>query len=203
MKIVVKIGGAALDNSELLPKCARAVADLARDGHQVAVVHGGGAALTRTLAQVGKKSEFLHGLRVTDPETRDYAVMVLAGQINKLLVAAMSRVGQPAIGLCGGDGMTFRARKKKMNGYDLGYVGEIVSVDPRWLEAIWAHGAVPVISSIAIGPEGFTVRDPCFTVDNTAWWPKAWATFIPKPWPRFRASHPTCEIARPRSKGSP
>jgi acetylglutamate kinase len=154
VKIVVKIGGAALDNSDLLQKCARAVADLARDGHRVAVVHGGAAALTRTLAQVGKKSEFLHGLRVTDPETRDYAVMVLAGQINKLLVAALSRVGQAAIGLCGGDGMTFRARKKKMNGYDLGFVGEIVSVDPRWLEAIWANSAVPVISSIAIGPEG-------------------------------------------------
>ena len=76
------------------------------------MVHGGGAALTRMLAQMGKQSEFIDGLRVTDAETRDFAVMVLAGHMNKKLVAALGSVGQSAMGLCGGDGHAFRARKK-------------------------------------------------------------------------------------------
>ena len=78
MKIVVKIGGAALEDKPILQKCAKAVVQLAEDGHQVAVVHGGGSALTRTLKLLGKKSDFIHGLRVTDAETRDVALMVLA-----------------------------------------------------------------------------------------------------------------------------
>ena len=154
MKIVVKIGGAALDSEETLKKCARGVAELVSVGHQVAVVHGGGKALTRTLAQLGKESNFINGLRVTDSETRDVALMVLAGRVNKALVAAMGAAGQPAVGMCGGDGLTFRARKKATNGCDLGFVGEISSVDPRWIEAIWANGAVPVISSLALGSDG-------------------------------------------------
>lgn len=154
MKVVVKIGGAALDDRTLLKKCAHAVAELAAEGHSVAVVHGGGKALTRTLAQLGKKSEFINGLRVTDAETRDTAVMVLAGSVNKQLVAAIAAEGLPALGLCGGDGMAFMARRKKANGADLGYVGEICSADGRWIEAIWEHGGVPVLSSIALGSDG-------------------------------------------------
>jgi acetylglutamate kinase len=154
LKIVTKIGGAALDNQELLHACARAVKELASDGHEVAVVHGGGAALTRTLEQLGKHSEFINGLRVTDAETRDVALMVLAGRMNKSLVAALGGVGQPAVGLCGGDGLSFRARKKQNNGSDLGFVGEITSVDAHWLETIWKNGFVPVISSLALGRDG-------------------------------------------------
>jgi acetylglutamate kinase len=154
MRIVVKIGGAALDSEDTLRKCARAIADLVGTGRQVAIVHGGGAALTRTLAQMGKTSSFVNGLRVTDSETRDVALMVLAGRINKALVAAMGAAGQPAVGMCGGDGLAFRARKKASNGCDLGYVGEITAVEPRWIEAIWANGAVPVISSLALGSDG-------------------------------------------------
>lgn len=154
MKVVVKIGGAALEDKASLRSCARAVVDLANDGHTVTVVHGGGSALTQTLQKLGKKSEFIKGLRVTDAETRDVAVMVLAGIVNKTLVAAISAAGQPAIGLCGGDGMAFRARKKESNGHDLGYVGEIVSVEARWMEAIWQRGGIPVISSLALGIDG-------------------------------------------------
>jgi len=154
LKIVVKIGGAALDDKELLHKCAQAVTEMAREGHKVVVVHGGGAALTRVLKQLGKTSEFVNGLRVTDSETRDVALMVLAGRINKTLVAALNCLGQPAVGLCGGDGASFRARKKKSNGTDLGFVGEISSVDARWIEAIWQNGGMPVVSSLALGSDG-------------------------------------------------
>ncbi len=154
MKIVVKIGGAALEDKSTLHKCAHAVVDLARDGHKVAVVHGGGSALTRTLKLLGKQSEFVDGLRITDAETRDIALMVLAGIVNKSFVAAIVAAGNPAIGLCGGDGMSFRARKKQTQGYDLGFVGEICSVEPRWLEAIWGEGGIPVMSSLALGSDG-------------------------------------------------
>ncbi len=153
MKFVVKLGGAALEEPKLLQLCAKAIFDLVSDGNQVAVVHGGGVQLTRTLAQMGKKSEFISGLRVTDAETRDAALMVLAGRVNKGLVASLGQVGQSAMGLSGGDGHVFRARKKKTNP-DLGFVGEIAATDPRWLEAIWKMGAVPVISSIALGFDG-------------------------------------------------
>jgi len=112
MKLVVKIGGAALEDKALLKKCAQAVADLASEGHKVAVVHGGGRALTETLALMGKKSTFIDGLRVTDKDTRDVALMVLAGRVNKQLVAAITATGQAAVGLCGGDGAAFLARKK-------------------------------------------------------------------------------------------
>ena len=154
MRIVVKIGGAALDDKELLHKCAQSVTEMAREGHKVVVVHGGGAALTRVLKQLGKTSEFVNGLRVTDSETRDVALMVLAGRINKTLVAVLNCMGQPAVGLCGGDGASFRARKKKSNGTDLGFVGEINSVDARWIEAIWQNGGMPVVSSLALGCDG-------------------------------------------------
>jgi acetylglutamate kinase len=138
MKFVVKLGGAALEDPKLLESCARSITTLAQDGHKVALVHGGGVQLTRLLAQMGKKSEFVAGLRITDAET---------------LVAALTQCGQSAMGLTGGDGHVFRARKKR-TGPDLGFVGEIAATDPKWLDAIWTMGAVPVISSIALGFDG-------------------------------------------------
>ncbi|MBV8208326.1 MAG: acetylglutamate kinase [Acidobacteria bacterium] len=154
MKVVVKIGGSAVQEPTLLARCARTIADLVSDGHRVAIVHGGGAALTRTLELLGKKSEFVNGLRVTDAETRDVAVMVLAGQVNKQVVAALAATGVQAIGLSGGDGLAFRARKKNGAGPDLGFVGEISNADSRWIEAIWQNSGIPVLSSVALGGDG-------------------------------------------------
>jgi len=154
MTIVVKIGGAALEDAATLRKCARAIAELAQDGHRVAVIHGGGSALTRMLKQLGKKSEFVSGLRITDAETRDVALMVLGGMINKKMVAAIQAAGMPAVGFCGGDGMSFRARKKHIRGNDLGYVGEICFAEPCWIEALWQQGGIPVLASLALGADG-------------------------------------------------
>lgn len=153
MKYVVKLGGAGLETPALLDGCVRAIVELVRDGNQVAVVHGGGVQLTRTLKALGKQSEFIDGLRVTDAETRDAALMVFAGKVNKSLVAALGAQGQPALGLCGGDGLLFRARKKRTVP-DLGYVGEIAASDPRWIEAIWQLNGVPVLCSMALGFDG-------------------------------------------------
>jgi acetylglutamate kinase len=152
--IVVKIGGAAIEDAVILRKCAQSIAELAQDGHRVAVVHGGGGALTRMLERLGKKSEFVDGLRVTDAETRDAALMVLGGIVNKNLVAAIQAAGIPAIGFCGGDGMTFRARKKYVRGRDLGFVGEICFAEPCWIEALWQQGGIPVMASLALGADG-------------------------------------------------
>ncbi len=154
MTIVIKLGGAAIEDASTLRKCARAIAELAQDGHHVAVVQGGGRALTRMLSQLGKQSEFVNGLRVTDGETRDVALMVLAGIINKQLVAAIQASGMPALGFCGGDGMTFRVRRKFVNGRDLGFVGEICAAEPCWIEAIWQQGGIPVLASLALGADG-------------------------------------------------
>src|SRR5260370_8412543 len=99
------------------------------------------------------KRESVSVLRITDAETRDAALMVLAGRGNKSIVGEIGSHGQAAVGLSGGDGHVFRARKKKTSP-DLGFVGEIAATDPRWLDAIWTMGAVPVISSIALGFDG-------------------------------------------------
>jgi len=152
MKLVVKIGGAALESKELVRKFAGTIPSLCQEEHKLVIVHGGGAALSRTLKQLGCESSFVNGLRVTDRQTRDVAMMVLAGQLNKQLVAAIGAAGQPAIGICGGDLRIFRAAKKRQP--DLGYVGEICSVDADWIDRLWAAGMVPVISSIALGWDG-------------------------------------------------
>ncbi len=153
MKYVVKLGGAGLETPALLDGSLRAIADLVKDGHQVAVVHGGGVQLTKTLKALGIESTFVNGLRVTDKATRDVAVMVLAGKVNKSLVAGLGALGQPAVGMCGGDGLVFRARKKQTS-EDLGFVGEIAASDARWLDAIWKLNAVPVFCSVALGFDG-------------------------------------------------
>jgi len=152
LKIVVKIGGALLDRKEVVEQCAASIAGLVAQGNKIAVVHGGGGELTRLLKRVGKESQFVGGLRVTDAETRDFALMVLGGAVNKRVVAALAMIGQPAFGMCGGDGLAFQAKKK--TGVDLGFVGEIGAVNPAALHAIWKAGAVPVIASLALGEDG-------------------------------------------------
>ncbi len=152
MKLVLKIGGAALDDKEVVAKFARAIPSLCREGHKLVIVHGGGAALSRTLQQLGCETTFINGLRVTDSQTRDVAMMVLAGQLNKRLVAAIGNAGQPALGICGGDLRMVLATKKQQP--DLGYVGEICAVDHQWIERLWNAGVVPVVSSLALGFDG-------------------------------------------------
>ncbi len=152
MKLVVKIGGAALDDHDLVVKFAKTIPDLWREGHKLVIAHGGGAALSRTLKQLGCETTFVNGLRVTDSQTRDVAMMVLAGRLNKQLVAAIGDAGQPAIGICGGDLRIFRATRKKQP--DLGYVGEVCAVDFAWIKRLWNAGVVPVVASLALGFDG-------------------------------------------------
>ncbi len=153
MKYVVKLGGAGLEVPALLEGCTRAIADLVRDGNQVAVVHGGGAQLTRMLKALGKQSEFIDGLRVTDAETRDVALMVLAGKVNKGLVAALARWASPRWASPAATDCCF-ARAKSAPRPILASWARLHRSDPRWIEAIWQLNGVPVISSMALGFDG-------------------------------------------------
>jgi acetylglutamate kinase len=148
MTCVLKIGGAALESADTLQRCVQAIQSLAKVQPQLLVVHGGGTALTRTLKKMGKDSTFINGLRVTDAETRDTAMMVLCGLMNKTLVTALNRAGMRAIGMSGGDGGTVLAKKADLTP-DLGFVGDIKTVDSTWFQAIWSAGGIPVMATMA------------------------------------------------------
>jgi len=162
VKVVIKIGGQALEEAKGRRDFARQVAEVYRQGHQVVLVHGGGKLLTRTLERLDIPSKFSNGLRVTDAATRDVALMVLAGAVNKQMVAALDRVRIPALGLCGGDAALIRAsrierppaRQSAENGEDLGFVGRPQKVNTRVLEIAFREGLVPVVSSLALGANG-------------------------------------------------
>lgn len=158
MKLVIKIGGQAGEDRELRRSITSQIAELHRQGHQVVVVHGGGKLLTQTLARLGIPTEFCDGLRVTNAATRDVALMVLAGILNKQWVAELEAGGQPALGLCGGDAGLVTARKLSLrsNGEtrDLGFVGRPRKVNPAILEFAFRQGLVPVVASIALGAQG-------------------------------------------------
>jgi acetylglutamate kinase len=158
MKLVIKIGGQAVEQAAGRRELARQVAVLARAGHLVVVVHGGGKLLTETLTRLGIATEFHKGLRVTDAASRDVALMVLAGIVNKQWVAAVEAQGQSALGICGADGGLVVAKKLTVgsNGSrrDLGFVGRPRKVNPQILELAWKRGIVPVVASLAPGPKG-------------------------------------------------
>jgi acetylglutamate kinase len=158
MKLVVKIGGQASDDAKQRRRLARQIAQLAQIGHWVTVVHGGGKLLTATLERLGVATEFHHGLRVTDDATRDVALMVLAGVVNKRWVAEIEAQGQPALGLCGGDAGLVKARKLRplagRSPKKLGWVGEPQRVNPRILEIAFEQGLVPVVASLAPNARG-------------------------------------------------
>src|SRR5208282_3987655 len=109
MRIVIKFAGALLEDAATVQQLSQHVATLARQGHEILVVHGGGRLFTATLKRLGIESKFVSGLRVTDRETRDVAVMVFAGLLNKRLAASISAEGQPAIGISAADAKCFHS----------------------------------------------------------------------------------------------
>jgi acetylglutamate kinase len=158
VKVVVKVGGQSSEEQFRRQHLARQVAGLARAGHRVVVVHGGGKALTQTLQRLGIETEFHNGLRVTDAATRDVALMVLAGIINKQWVAELEAQRQPAMGICGGDGKLVMARRltATANGTkkDLGYVGRPTKINTAILNLAFSKGFVPVVASLGLSASG-------------------------------------------------
>src|ERR671916_3226789 len=127
--VVIKYGGAAMVDPQLKEDFARDVVLLKYVGMNPIVVHGGGPAITNYMERLGMKVEFVDGLRVTDEETVEVAKMVLVGKQNKDIVLLLGRHGQPAVGLCGDDGLLFTVRKRLAGKTDVGFVGEIERVD--------------------------------------------------------------------------
>lgn len=133
--VVVKYGGSAMKDKNLQKSVIRDVALLKLVGMKPIIVHGGGKEISKWVRMSGKEPEFYHGLRVTDKETMEVAEMVLF-KVNQELVAMMAEVGVKAVGLSGKDAEMIRVKKKEMPGKDLGYVGEVKSVDTTLLEAL-------------------------------------------------------------------
>jgi acetylglutamate kinase len=152
--IVIKYGGAAMIDPALQEEFARDVVLLKYVGMNPVVVHGGGPEITRYMERLGMKVEFVEGLRVSDADTVEVAKMVLVGKQNKDIVLLINRHGQPAVGLCGDDGLLFRVRKQLAAGErDIGFVGEIEHVDVTVLNHI-AEDYIPVVASVGADSEG-------------------------------------------------
>lgn len=149
--IVVKYGGNAMINEDLKRAVMRDIVLLSLIGIKVVLVHGGGPEITEMLGKIGKKSEFIDGLRVTDEETVDVVQMVLAGKINKNLVNLLQNIGGKAMGLCGTDGHLTEARQLDPR---LGYVGEITNINVEPILDLLEKGYIPVISTIGCDSEG-------------------------------------------------
>ena len=161
--IVVKYGGNAMTDEYLKQCFARDVVLLKLVGMDPVVVHGGGPQIDSLLARVGKKGEFVQGMRVTDGETMDLVEMVLGGQVNKEIVNLINQHGGKAVGLTGKDGNFIRAKKlmlpnkdKPEELIDIGSVGEITSIDPSIIAFLDSGDFIPVIAPIGVGPKGET-----------------------------------------------
>jgi acetylglutamate kinase len=156
MKLVIKFAGALLEDEGTVQSLAGQIASLAKQGHEILVVHGGGRIFTATLKRLGIESKFVAGLRVTDRETRDVAVMVFAGLLNKQLAAAISAAGQPAVGISAADAQCFRAEPLVHDDVEgsLGYVGYLTAANTKLLNTFWHEGIVPVAACLGIGADG-------------------------------------------------
>ncbi len=159
--IVVKYGGNAMTDETLKHGFARDVVLLKLVGINLVIVHGGGPQIDDQLKKVGKKGEFIQGMRVTDAETMDVVEMVLGGQVNTAIVNLINQHGGRAVGLSGTDGPLIRARKMMMRGkdnpdelIDIGQVGEVESIDPEVIRVLTAQNFVPVIAPVGVGKDG-------------------------------------------------
>jgi len=147
--IVVKYGGSAMSNPELQRNVIKDVTLLKLVGFKPIIVHGGGKEISRWIEKVGKKPEFVNGLRVTDDETMEIAEMVL-GKVNKSLVTMVQELGVKAVGISGKDGGLLKCEKKLSNGQDIGYVGNVTSVDTKILLDLLEKDFLPIVSPIGI-----------------------------------------------------
>jgi acetylglutamate kinase len=154
VRILVKIGGAPLEQPGPRMAFCRAVAAARAAGHELVIVHGGGNQI-RALGRALQLPERYHdGLRVTDARTAEVVLMVLGGLVNRTLVHALQRCGVPAVGLSGADGGLFTARKLERPDCDLGFVGEIDATAPQLAFDLLAHGHTPVLATVAPGRDG-------------------------------------------------
>jgi len=161
--IVIKYGGNAMTDDKLKKSFARDVVLLKLVGMNPVVVHGGGPQIDDLLKQLGRKGEFVQGMRVTDAATLDVVEMVLGGQVNKEIVSLINQHGGRAVGLTGADGGLIRAKKILVRSegdaeelIDIGQVGEVESIDPEIVHRLHTHDFIPVIAPLGVGKKGET-----------------------------------------------
>ncbi len=165
--IVIKYGGNAMVDENLKRGFARDVVLMKLVGMNPVIVHGGGPQIGKLLEKIGKKSEFVQGMRVTDRETMDVVEMVLGGLVNKEIVNLINQHSGKAVGLSGKDGGLIRAKKMVLTKaaeneklppeiIDIGHVGEVVSIDPRLVSLLDTGDFIPVIAPIGVGEDGQT-----------------------------------------------
>ena len=162
MKLLVKIGGAQLEKPAARAELVQALVRARAAGHELVLVHGGGNQIRELVRRLGLPESYHEGLRVTDAQTAEVVLQVLCGTVNKQLVAALVADGIPAAGLCGADGGSFGAEPVVASGVELGYVGRVVDVDRRFVDALLAGGFVPVIATTATLAEGARGPDEHF-----------------------------------------
>jgi acetylglutamate kinase len=145
-----------LEDASMVASLSQQIAGLARHDHEILVIHGGGRLFTATLKRLGIESKFVAGLRVTDRETRDVAVMVFGGLLNKRLSAAITAAGQPAIGISAADGACFSSAPLVHNDIEgsLGFVGYLTGVKTSFLQSLWRENLLPVASCLGLGTDG-------------------------------------------------
>lgn len=153
---VIKYGGSIMENEEIKRAIIEDITLLKYVGVNPVIVHGGGPAINRTLNLLKKESKFINGLRVTDKETMEVVEMVLAARINKEIVGLINQMRGKAVGICGKDGDLIRARKKTFpdNAADLGYVGEVVEINPEIVGKLIDDGYIPVIAPVGSDSNG-------------------------------------------------
>lgn len=152
--MVVKYGGNAMKDDGMIAAFARDIVLMKLVGMNPVVVHGAGPQIGSHLEKLGKKSEFIEGMRVTDEETMDVVEMMLGGLVNKAVVNAINQQGGRAVGLTGKDGGLIHARKLLIKGQDIGQVGEIEKIDPRVINHLEAGGFIPVLAPVGVGANG-------------------------------------------------
>jgi acetylglutamate kinase len=172
--VVIKYGGNAMVDERLKEGFARDVVLMRLVGMNPVVVHGGGPQISHLLDRIGKKSEFVQGMRVTDQETMDVVEMVLGGSVNKEIVNLINNHGGQAVGLSGKDGRMIRAKRLVLRSdaaelahseiIDIGHVGEVESIDPRVVATLDEQDFIPVIAPIGVGKDGHTYNINADTV---------------------------------------
>lgn len=151
--VVIKYGGNAMTSEELKNAVMSDIVLLSLVGIKAVLIHGGGPEINQMLQKVGIESKFVNGLRYTDKETAEIVRMVLAGKVNKELVALLEQHNGTALGLCGSDGKMLKVRKMKGDD-DLGYVGEITDVDVKPIVDALDNGYIPVVATVATDDKG-------------------------------------------------
>ena len=146
--VIIKYGGSAMKNPELKKSFIEDIVFMTLVGINIIIVHGGGHSINKMLKKLNIEPEFHNGLRVTNEETMEIVEMVLAGKVNKNIVSDIQNQGVNAIGICGKDGDLLEAKKKIVDGKDLGFVGEVINVNTNLLKGIMGNSIIPVIAPI-------------------------------------------------------